>query len=90
MKYSSLDNLAETLSICVFKKERSKTLDMFYSIYLDGHLKAFVLLMGLLLVEYELFFCSLPCHLSVRCRIPYTRSKLRHRLHCLLCSPYFT
>ena len=89
MKYSSLDNLAETLSFCILKKGKIENFGYVYSMYLDGHLKAFVLLMGLLLVEYELFFCFLICHLSVRCRIPYTRYKLRHKLHFLLCSPYF-
>ena len=89
MKYSSLDNLAENLSFCILKKGKIENFGHVLQHVSNGHLKAFVMLMGLLLVEYELFFCFLICHLSVRCRIPFTRYKLRHKLRFLLCNPYF-
>ena len=89
MKYSSLDNLAETLINLHFEEGKIENFGDVLQHLSRWALKGICLVNGSLLVEYELFFCSLPCHLSVRCRIPYTRYKLRHRLHFLLCSPYF-
>ena len=54
MKYSSLDNLAETLSFCILKKGNIENFGYVLQHVSRWALKGIVLLMGLLLVEYEL------------------------------------
>ena len=56
MKCSSLDNLAEVLSFCILEKGKIENLGDILQHLSSWALKDICLVMGLLLVEYEVFF----------------------------------